>query len=752
MHRPILIALFALALVLVPIRGAAQSAALVRGRIVESQTGDPVAGAVVRLTGAGLDVVATTTPQGEYAFASVAGGEYRLRVLHPGYEHAELRVVLRPGSAVTLDVPLVVRPVPVAAIDVQASRDSPPSSGNGPENGMVEGDPAVANRTASFASQAASALADMVAADVVREPPADRDGGRRVHVLYIWGSSVERGRVLLDGAALNAPLHLGGMLPPLDPDLLAGAELRGGGISPRYDGGTTYIMDFATRPAGPGVARTWGEFDLLTGRLGFELPLGESGGVMVGGRRVNAELVDALVSRPFGYGYADVLARADVAAGERARVHATALATRETIRIPRDQGADEASWQNLAASVGWQDRVSAARRSVDVSVSRGIADLPLLSAPGGHLEAVMDRISASAEQRWRWGAVGGTAGVDVERLRFGRTSRAAYDVTSPVPGGPVACTASLPCVDAAVTTVAAYGEAGWQPGKRVAARAGVRLGYRPDEGDWDVLPRASVSTLLGETGALTLSVGRFSQTYAAVERENAISGSGETPGNVVAEVGVARATHVELRMSRRSERSALTASAFVRHHEAGGDGTPARRSPGFDVSWTYAVPGFSASLGYSIARVPSTVDLALRHRTRHLGAAGIGLSNGPIHFQLTGAYGRGLPYTSLVLEDPAAEIRAGLEHAPALNYSGHSSTVEKEGLDHAFFRLDAVLGAEWRFRVNGREVAVLPYAKIFNALSHREALFYYHDAALPGEPRSLVSLPAIPVIGVRWEF
>lgn len=750
MHGSILVSILAFVLALAPVRSAAQPSALLRGRIFESQTGDPVPGAVVRLAGPSLDLVATTALDGEYAFGSVAGGEYRLQVIHPGYDSASVRIMLRAGSTVTLDVPLMVRPVPVAAIDVMAARDSPPPAGNDPENGMAEGEPTVSSRAASFASQAASALADMVAADVAREPPLDRDGGRPAHVLYIWGSSVDRGRVLLDGAVLNAPLHLGGMLPPLDPDLLAGAELRGGGISPRYDGGTTYIMDFATRPAGPGATRAWGEVDLLTGRVGLELPLGESAGLMVGGRRVNAELVDALLSRPFGYGYSDVLARADGVVGPRGRVHATALATRETIRIPRDQGKDEASWQNLAASVGWQDQVASGRRFVGLSVSRGIADLPLLSAPGGHLEAVLDRISASAEQRWGRGPVGGTVGLDVERLRFGRTSRAELDVMDPVPVGPVSCTASLPCVDAAVTTVAAYGETGWQPGTRLAARAGVRLGYRPGTGGWDVLPRASLSTLVGEASALTLSVGRFSQTYAAVERADAASGPGAVPGNVAAEVGVARATHVELSLARRAERSALAASAFVRYHEAGSDGEPARRSPGLDVSWTYAVPGFTASLGYSVTRGPIAAGGDAPASTRHLGAAGIGASRGPFRLQLSGAYGRGLPFTSLVLEDPAAEIRTAIEHSPPQNFSGDSQAVRSP--DHAFVRLDAVLGAEWRFRLNGREVVLLPYAKIFNALSHREALFYYHDGALPGEPRPLASLPAIPVLGVRWEF
>src|SRR5690606_33031598 len=117
--------------------------------------------------------------------------------------------------------------------------------------------------------QGTSALADMVAGGLERDVPQP-DGGRNAHVLYIWGSSGERGRVLIDGASLNGPLHLGGMLPPVDPELLSAAELRSGGVSPRHDGGTTYVMDFATRPARADGMRVSGEADLLTGRVAFE--------------------------------------------------------------------------------------------------------------------------------------------------------------------------------------------------------------------------------------------------------------------------------------------------------------------------------------------------------------------------------------------------------------------------------------------------------------------------------------------------
>src|SRR5690606_35780213 len=125
-------------------------------------------------------------------------------------------------------------------------------------------------QNSALRSAVPAALRDLVQADT-REPASD-PGGAPGRSLHVWGSTAERGRVLIDGAAINAPLHLGAILPPVESQLLARAELHTVGAPARYDGGTSYIVEYMTS-APADELRSWGEFGLLTSRLGVEAPV-----------------------------------------------------------------------------------------------------------------------------------------------------------------------------------------------------------------------------------------------------------------------------------------------------------------------------------------------------------------------------------------------------------------------------------------------------------------------------------------------
>src|SRR5690606_14635626 len=85
---------------------------------------------------------------------------------------------------------------------------------------------AIAGGDLALPGTRAATLAAAQLGDLTHMPSSDPTGGGRPHTLYVWGSSADRGRVLLDGASLNAPLHLGALLPPLDPAIVATANMR----------------------------------------------------------------------------------------------------------------------------------------------------------------------------------------------------------------------------------------------------------------------------------------------------------------------------------------------------------------------------------------------------------------------------------------------------------------------------------------------------------------------------------------------
>jgi hypothetical protein len=68
------------------------------------------------------------------------------------------------------------------------------------------------------------------------------------------------------------------------------------------------------------------------------------------------------------------------------------------------------------------------------------------------------------------------------------------------------------------------------------------------------------------------------------------------------------------------------------------------------------------------------------------------------------------------------------------------------------FRLDATLGTEIQFRRGERIARLRPYVRIVNALSHRDALFYFQEGNVSQPAQELARLPATPTIGLRWDF
>jgi hypothetical protein len=633
-----------------------------------------------------------------------------------------------------------VRPIPVGRLVVPVTRDAPRHAPVGAEDSIIAD--VEARQHAALRTAATAALNDIMQVDA-HEPPTDPAGGNTPRSLQIWGADAERGRVLVDGAAVNAPLHLGAILPPVDPSMLAQTSLRTGGAPAQYDGGTTFIVDHRTRAPRADRLRGWGEASLLVSRLGVEMPIGQHGGLMFGARRVNDEAVDALIDQSFDYEYHDAIGRAALRTGTAGAIDATALVTRETISIPRDQGIDHAAWHNAAAALAWDPDTDATGIRARASISRGVVDLPLLSAPDGHMAASLDRLALTAAHDWSTRNIDVDAGIELEHLRLARHSEASSDPAAPELRGPVACTPSLPCADAAATTAAAFTDVHWNAAPRFAIDAGLRTAWDTHAGRVHVLPRLALTWIADEATTATLSAGRYSQV--------GVLESLEAPQPFVASrllTSTRLATQVELALAHRADRFALEARAFVRSASTSDD--HAARDPdvvpGAELAWALVVGRNSLWGGYSLlARrtiAPDSID-----GLQHLVFMGVGTGTGPLHLGLSGIYGAGVPLTSIVLDRPSVMgFAPTISDAPTT--SDTPTTPPEQG---PYVRLDATLTGEWMASIAGRDVHIAPYAKLINAVSRRGALFYFREGGT-AELQPLSALPTMPVVGVRWTF
>jgi hypothetical protein len=725
----VLLIVLALALVRADAWAQPRTDAHVSGRVLDAATQQPLSGSLVWLAGRTMHM-ARTADDGSYAFGALAPGAYCIRIDTPGYEPARACISVSAGARMSVDLPLTLRPVVMAPLVVQGRRGAGErgAATAAADSALITPlDQQLALLGAQSSHRAAAALGGLT-----QNASTDRSGGRRPHALYMWGSSAERGRVLLDGASLNAPLHLGALLPPVDPQVIESAAVHTAGVSPRYDGGTAYIMDFTTRAASD-RQRTWGELDLLAARVGAETPINGRGRVLVSARRVNDEIIGRMAPSRFGYGYRDALARADLALGTLGSVHATAFATGEAVDIPRDLGQDRAAWENRAATLAWHASGDATT-AVTLSASRGVADLPLLSALGGHLEATLDRYSVQGRTQRRTGAVEWELGGELEHHEFRRRASATHDPETGEPGS-VSCTDALPCARAGTTLAAAFTELLFSPARDLAFSVGARAMYDGGTRSMHVLPRAALTYLPDARHSLTLSAGRFSQPYV-----------GGTADSTATAVRIAHAAHVELQLARRTDRVLLRGSAYLRRHERVEPTRAALTVPGADLSLEYALPAGTLGLAWSVSGAYDAAEQDLP--VQHLASAGFHARRGRVSFSTTAAYGAGLPITSIVLDEPADadELQPGI-HMPT------PTTGAAQSREPDYLRLDSWLGAEWRVNRGERAFTILPYVRIINALGERESLFYFQDSDdLTRPPRALARVPAVPVIGVRWHF
>jgi hypothetical protein len=756
------------------VRAAPDSAgadARIHGRVTDGVLDRPLPRAIVWLSGASVRRTTTTGADGAFVFPDLPAGSYLLTVQRDAYDSANVSVIVPAGREIVVDVQLTRRPEMLTPVVVHAPPD--PLAWSDADAASREPDydgAARALRALDMRSRAGSMLAGTLGGSGPHRPPDP--GGGDGHTLFVWGTEDETGQVLLDGAVIGAPLHLGGLLPSVDPELVDHARLRTGGAPARFDGGTGYVLELSTREPSPGSLRLWGESNLLTDRVGGEAPIGESGSILAGARRVRTEMLPRLSGVMRGYWYDDLLARGSVRTGESGELRATFFGTDEALRIPRDQGSDEAAWWNRAGSLAWESAREGERSAVRLSMARAVTDLPLLSAYGGHLRGDVNRATVAASHRWetkgsRWG-VGG----ELEHARFWREARSASAGVPPGDSSDIidpsdrSCDGAAACAHSTSTTAAFYGDMRRRLSERFWLDAGLRIATTPRDHTTplvDALPRVALEAYLTRSTSLRLAAGRYSRLGAIFSAEP--GGATQSPGGsttlpAVLAVQLVRdhGDQLELSATQRWGSTALGVSTYLHRREENPARTHLDHAVGIDASFSYTGSWLTAAASYTrIARsydivaprgpLPLEGEPRPRFGVERLVSLDGTVRAGRLALALSGSYARGIPYTSIVLDRPTQ----GYTGSPTSLEGSTRNENEDAALARSYLRLDATLSGRWC--IGGRECPVLlsPYLRVINALDRRDALFYYQDGGLD-DPRSLAALPAVLSVGVRWEL
>lgn len=747
-------------------RARSASDAQVRGRVLDAGAELPLPAASLRMEGNGHALSARSSIDGAFTFPEVPPGTYSLIVARAAYRPTRLGVIVPAGGTLVVDVQLTRLPVALARITVDASRADSTAPGLTTVPSATLADAQRTPRPVDLLTAqggALSALAGETSGRRTGDPGSDRDG----RTLYIWGAKDAGARVMLDGVALGAPLHLGGLLPVVDEDLMAAPRLWTAGASPRHDGGTDYVLDLSSRAPTVDSIRIWATADLLTARLGGEVPLGGSGSVLVGARRVDEHSLARSAGVQPGYRYGDFLSRIQLSPAAGQVFRATGYATREGIGIPRDQGQDDASWENRAASASWERMHGTTRSIVRGGVSRASIDLPLLTLIDGHLRADADRATLLAEQRWsapRWES---SVGVEWEHLQVQRiVAGDSLGSTVPLPVTASSCPQAAPCAaspaSAAVTgqSMSLYLDHRRALSPRLQLSGGVRASFAPGmEGGARhvLLPRIALEALPLDGTTVRVSLGQYSRLATffdgrAGDASEPSLGSAIVPNDPRAWMTRATATQLELGGTQRIGRSVASLVGYWSRPGTTLTGQTVSRHRGVDASWRVTNGVSALQVSYSrilrsfiAAPGDSSTDVSLSGRLEQLASLQGSTRVGRLSGTVAASYANGLSFASVVLERPAA-TRDAFANSPqvAAASNNRSATPTQD----SYLRVDATVSAKFCVGGAGCPVLLTPYARVINALDRRDAIFYYSDS--PGQATNrLAGLPALLSLGMR---
>jgi hypothetical protein len=725
----------------------AVTTATVWGQVRSDRSGAPLAFAVIELVSRSAQPLSVVTDSnGVYVMRGVPPGRRLLRATHFDHAPHEVEILVAADKQETIDFDLEFRPVRLMAVTAEGARGLPSATDT------VALVPPDLGQTAARVLESSPGVAELGIVDAARDASVGHDPDPS-DILYVRGGAADLKLVYMNGAPVYAPFHIGGLIQPLDGNMLRSATLHVGGAPARFDGGLSYVMDLETRSGRDREAHGTVAVDLLSGRALFEGPLGNRTTYIAAGRVVHGRGTEFMILEEFPYAYGDAVGRADM---RIAPGHTLTLATffnDELVRLDTVGAArEQARWGNRAGSLRYRGTSGETDVLATVALTQFRTTLPLggirpLLTEGSANRA---RVALDFEQsmhgtRLFWGG-------SLDHIEF---QYRAY------PQGQSR--------DSAVVSTAADGVAGGVYGEvalSVLPRLRIRGGLRADafkhtEGI-RLAPRLSATLLLTDRAALTLTGGQYRQYIRTPERSLVFLGT-VAPDSAVT---VAEATHLVLSLTQDlGEGIRLGLEGFYKEFSGlHADAARTTESSGVDLWLRRSAGNLMGWLGYSLAWVwsvePGQPRSSHLFAGRHLVTSGVaGPLIGSGAFDVRVSYGAGLPYTA-VPEPPVATPGFSLAASPAspggmpLSLAAAGSPdppVVAAEPQEPYIRLDAQVSRTWGGSFGTFAFQFTPYLRVINALNRRDAIFYHYSRE-SGRAEPVAGLPVLPILGAEWKF
>ena len=717
--------------------------AMVWGQVRSEKTGAPLRSAVVELVAGGRQISTVTDSFGIYYLRDVPSGRRLLRASHIDHAPNEAEMLVLAGDRHTLDFDLEFRPLRINGVTAQTIRAIAVNSALDTSSATRSELGAAAARVLESTPGVAELGLAEAAGEVPGQPTDPTD------VLYVRGGAADLKLVLLNGAPVYAPFHIGGLIHALDADVLRSAVLYMGGAPARYDGGLSYVMDLETRSARNNSPHVKLGLDMMAAQAMVEGPLGSRGSLLAAGRNVHGLGTGTWFGNPFPYSYGDALGRADYRLGANHLVTLTGFWNRERVNLDTLNGVRQAaSWGNRAGSLRYRGQVAGNDVLGTVALGMFRTKLPL----GG----ILPLITEGTANRTRV-ALDFERSLGTTQLHFGGSfDRIDLEYRAYRQDG--SRDDAIVGESAAGNVSGVYAEAVISPMPRVRLRGGLRADVFSRDAELRLAPRASATVLLSDRVALTLAAGHYRQYVRAPEQSlvflgNVVPDSGGGPSLTVAEashvvLGLSQELGEGVRLGLEGYFKQLEGLHFARAKKTESSGVDlwVRRGTGSVTGW----------LGYSLAWIWTVEDEGRRFTQsfsgRHMLSAGVA---GPVlgggNFDVRVSYGAGLPYTAIPEPETASPVfGASLKQDPGDLGAVSDGNLPTEPQE-PYLRVDAQLQRTFSGRWRGLDFDVTPYVKVINALNRRDAIFYHYNRDI-GQAEPIAGLPIVPIFGLEWKF
>ncbi len=733
----------------------------VRGVVRDAVDGRPLPNALVTLVDEDRSTI--TDRSGAYWFPDVAPGEHRIRASRLDFHPLAVSLDLPDGGTLEVDFLLTLRPVEMPVVEARASPDRHVDSlVSEPEPAPV-GTAAVRVLDAT-PGVAEAGLAAAVEAILGPDPPAPDN------VLFVRGAGATLDLVLLDGAPVQAPFHLGGLIQPSVTPSVVGASRMQGGVSPRWDGGLSDVLLLESRPGMGSPVNASVYLDMLS-----------AGGVAEGGapgraswlvsmRSLHGAGADPFIEGGLPQEYSDGLVRLDLNAADGDTLMVTGFWNRETVHLdPASPEADSPEWGNLAGALRYRGDLSVGRAELGAAYGQFETRLPIGRQSPLTTDGITRRTRLTADLTTGLGS--GTIGYGLQADRLDQRTR--FTGIRERSGDPYEIAQR-----ADASAVSGYIEASWPVLGMARVSAGLRATSFSDELGKGLSPRLRADFLVSPELLLSVSAGRFRQLMVATAGGLGSTGLTDEP----AEPTVPEFTRITAASSDHfvvgATHLARSGSEIrVEGYWKSIGGLPdlyggALRYTGVDVWLRQPLGPFQLWGAYSIGWGKVVIDGAPDENLysgRHLLRGGFtkGFDVG-VRLDAELSYGQGLEFGAIprvdrpgafvpLPGDNVATASAGVESSAASTPSFAvpmpvPTPVVIRSPRGSYLRLNVQATGRIDTRLFGRKQVLYPYFRIINALDRNDALFYRSEGDPGLEPVAIGAIPILPVIGVEWRL